>query len=236
MSAIPAECFALHIQDADQPSNLLADLLSLAHQAIGQLDRDGKRAAVGRLRGNGPGISFRQAVEQWEREHPVKLAYPFEANERVGGAVWPGTLINPSFSDVSPSKGTSRGGGMMKLRWETRADDLPMHSHEHSDRCIIVLDGRGFFHVTDQQADEFTGDLVRTVAARERDVFVFKRGTVHTFSTTDHPMVLLSCHLPFIPLDDPKQYVLPKVNWTAKACLHSDSACMVTLDGWAGLA
>lgn len=225
MTAIPADCFALCLQDADQPSSFLADLLSLAHQAVDQLDRDGKRAAVGRLRGNGPGISFRRAVDHWEREHPIHLAYPFEDNDRVGGAVWPEELAAPSSQDA-----------VMKLRWETRANDLPMHSHERSDRCIIVLEGRGFFHVTDEHADAFTGDSVRTVAARERDVFVFKRGTVHTFSTTDHPMVLLSCHLPFIPLDDPRQYVLPKVNWTAKMRLHPDSACMVTLDGWAGLA
>ena len=204
---------------------MLAELLSLAHQSVDQLDKAGKRAAVGRLRGTGPGVSFQQAVDRWEREHPITLAYPFEENDRVGGAVWPGMLAEAFSTDA-----------MMKLRWETRADDLPMHSHEHSDRCIIVLEGRGFFHVTEERADCFTGDTVRTVAARERDVFVFKRGTVHTFSTTDHPMVLLSCHLPFIPLDDPKQYALPKVNWTAKARLLPDSACMVMLDGWAGLA
>lgn len=186
MTAIPADSSVLRLAAPQHPSSLLADLLALAHQAVDRLNGAGKRAAVGRLRGTGPGVSFRQMVDAWERQHPVELAYPFEENNRVGGAVWPGTLANPSSRDA-----------MMKLRWESRANDLPMHSHEHSDRCIIVLEGRGFFHVAEEQVDRFTGETVQTVAARERDVFVFSRGVVHTFSTFEQPMVLLSCHLPF---------------------------------------
>lgn len=124
----------------------------------------------------------------------------------------------------------------MKLRWETRADDLPMHCHGHSDRCIVVLEGRGFFHVTDETIDGFTGRSVRTVAARERDVFVFTRGVVHTFSTAEHPMVLLSCHLPFIDPADPKQYTLPEVLWTPGEALRNVSDQIVTLDGWSVIA
>lgn len=164
----------------------------------------GPMASVARLRGTGPGVSFRRLVEVLEADHPVELKYPFEANERVGGAIWPGTLVD----EHAPHS-------LMKLRWEARADDLPMHSHEHSDRCIIVLNGRGFFHVSREPVEGFTGTGVRTIAARERDVFVFRRGTVHTFSTCEEPMELLSCHLPFIPLDDPRQYTLPQTRWVA---------------------
>jgi len=60
------------------------------------------------------------------------------------------------------------------------------------------------------------------IAARERDVFIFTRGVVHTFSTTDQPMVLLSCHLPFIHLDDARQYTLPPVRWTAHSHPHEN--------------
>jgi quercetin dioxygenase-like cupin family protein len=219
------ETLPLHL--ADPRTNLLGDLLGLAERSVHQLRHStpsGRGAAVARLRGSGPGISFKRAVDAWEAEHPVELRYPFEANPRVGGAVWPGTLIEPGSTSA-----------MMKLRWETQASDLPMHTHEHSDRCIIVLEGRGFFHVTDGSVNEFTGRSVRTVAARERDVFVFTRGVVHTFSTTEHPMVLLSCHLPFIDPADPRQYTLPAVRWTAAEALRNAGDRHVSLSGWASL-
>jgi mannose-6-phosphate isomerase-like protein (cupin superfamily) len=102
-----------------------------------------------------------------------------------------------------------------KLRWESKATDLPMHVHDHSDRFIIVHKGRGFFHVTGESADEFTGRKVRSIPARERDIFIFSRGVIHTFSTDSEPMVLLSCQLPFLPFDHPDQYRLPRVRWVA---------------------
>ena len=206
----------------DHSNDLPSQLLRMAQQSIDRLKNQGDRAAVGRLRGCGPGVSFRAAVEAWEREHPAELVYPFEANERVGGAIWP----------ISPPPKSSGGGGVMKLRWESRAIDLPMHSHEHSDRCIIVLEGRGFYHVSGETVDGFSGQGVRTVAARERDVFVFRRGVVHTFSTFEHPMVLLSCHLPFIPLDDARQYELPGIRWIASERLYATNGHPVQLGGW----
>ena len=215
---------ALEVSLDDPSTHLLSQILTLGERAIEQLKHRGERAAVARLRGSGPGVSFRQAVETWEAQHPIELAYPFEDNDRVGGAIWPGTLTDPGSSNA-----------MMKLRWESRANDLPMHSHEHSDRCIIVLEGRGFFHVSDEQVDRFTGEAVKTTAARERDVFVFTRGVVHTFSTFDYPMVLLSCHLPFINLDDSRQYVLPRSRWSAAERLSSRNPSEVMVNGWAEL-
>jgi len=46
---------------------------------------------------------------------------------------------------------------------------------------------------------------------------VFRRGLVHTFSTDEHPMTLLSVQLPLIAFDDPDQYRLPGTRWTAAA-------------------
>jgi len=37
---------------------------------------------------------------------------------------------------------------------------------------------------------------------------MFRRGVVHTFSTAEHSLTLLSYHQPFIELDDPEQYML----------------------------
>lgn len=209
--------------DHSSGNGTLSALLELASQAIARLQANTQQggAAVARLRGNGPGVSFRQTVSRLEAEHPIELIYPFEGNDRVGGAAWPSVLGDTGDQNV-----------VMKLRWERQANDLPMHTHQHSDRCIIVLEGRGFFHVTGEPHPSFSGPGVQTIAARERDVFIFTRGVVHTFSTFDDPMVLLSCHLPYIPLNDPRQYTLPAIRWTA--CEHLDSTVShkIILDGW----
>ena len=180
---------------------------------------DSRCAALGRIRGTGRGVSFSRLVSQLEAEHPIELRYPFEGSTQVGGAVWRGDeLIHPDYTDA-----------LAKLHWKPGAVDLPMHTHEHSDRLIIVLEGRGYFHVTDEPIGAFTGTAVRTVPARERDVFAFTRGVVHTFSTTGHGMTLLSCQLPFLPFDDPRQYRLPQLRWTAME--HpTDTGAIVAVD------
>jgi len=204
---------------------VLAALIDLSQQAVARLtEQPGAAAAMTHLRGTGPGVSFKAAINILEAEHPVELVYPFEENVRVGGAAWPFSLLQDQTENM-----------IMKLRWEPQAHDLPMHTHEHSDRCIFVLEGRGFFHVSDEPVDAFTGSNVRTIAARERDVFVFRRGVVHTFSTFDSPMVLLSCHLPYIPLDDPRQYTLPATQWIAGRCLDHTQSEVVILNGWTQL-
>lgn len=198
----------------DKPAGLqvLAGLLAMAEEAVealnAQLNEGGAAspgAVVGRLRGTGRGVSFSQLIAELEREHPLELKAPFEGSDRVSGAVWVASELIPGGPRAS----------LAKLRWADRALDLPMHVHEHSDRFIIVHEGRGFFHVSDEPVDQFTGRSVRSIPARERDVFLFARGMVHTFSTDAEPMTLLSCQLPFISFDDPRQYRLPAVRWTA---------------------
>ena len=194
-------------------TRILAGLVRLAEQAV-----DGLRTAqevasgpcpaavLGRIRGTGRGVSFGTLVAELERTHPLSLAYPFEGSDRVGGAYW-------SAGEILRVKATA---AVAKLRWDSRATDLPMHVHDNSDRFIVVLDGRGMFHVSDESAEEFSGTRVRSVPAKPRDVFLFTRGTVHTFSTEAEPMTLLSCQLPFVAFDDPGQYRLPSVRWTAR--------------------
>ncbi len=183
------------------------DLLLAAQKAIGTLRSrsTSPSAALGRIRGTGRGVSFSRLVAKLEADHPIELRFPFEGSEHVGGAVWRSDqIIDPERRDA-----------LAKLHWKPGALDLPMHTHEHSDRLIIVLEGRGYFHVTDEPIEAFTGTAVRTVPARERDVFAFTRGVVHTFSTADTGMTLLSCQLPFLPFDDPRQYTLPSKLWKA---------------------
>jgi hypothetical protein len=210
--------------------DVLAAVLGWAQTLVGRLHQEANctpTALLGRLRGNRRDLHFSELVAKLEADHPVTMQSPFEGSDRVSGAVW-------VAKDML--QGHHADGSLAKLLWDAHADDLPMHVHDFSDRCIIVHSGRGYFHVTDESADAFTGTRVRTIPARERDVFLFTRGVVHTFSTADHAMTLLSCQLPYLSFDDPKQYRLPKVLWTAKT--HSDTykAEIATDSTWARLA
>ena len=208
--ALTIEGLELHLPPAHSRTgiDILRALLDMAAKAVAglQAQSTGPAAAVGRMRGTGRGIHFRDLVAKLEADHPITLKAPFEDSELVAGAAW----------DVSLLGGGSSQGGLAKLRWSAGADDLPMHVHEHSDRFIIVDSGRGYFHVSNQDADRFDGSDVRTIPARERDVFLFTRGVVHTFSTADEPMTLLSCQLPYMAFDDPRQYRLPGFKWIAR--------------------
>lgn len=99
----------------------------------------------------------------------------------MGGAVWSGRELLHSGEPAA----------LAKLHWLAGASVFPMHSHPQSDRFIVVLRGRGYFQYPDQTLGDFDGSSVRTIAARERDVFPFTRGTVDTFSTTDSELALL---------------------------------------------
>lgn len=210
--ALPPICLKLPAHQEMRGCDVLAGVLGMAESVIAELHRVrqsgglARLAAVGRLRGTGRGIHFRDLTARLEAEHPIELKSPFEASDLVAGAVWEGA------SNLGPK----HTGALAKLRWSAGADDLPMHVHEFSDRFIVVHQGRGFFHVSDQSIGDFDGSDVRSIPARERDVFIFTRGVVHTFSTLDHPMTLLSCQLPSIAFDDPKQYRLPAYRWIAR--------------------
>lgn len=233
-SAVWMDGLRLSLHDDERPlgTRVLDGLSAMAERAVAGLNRDasGRQtvALVSRLRGTGRGASSTRLFAEMERAHPVVLRSPFEGSDRVSGAVW----------NVGEILGNGRTCAVAKLRWEAGADDLPMHVHDHSDRFIIVASGRGYFHVSDEPFDEFTSEGVRTVPARERDVFLFSRGVMHTFSTDSEPMVLLSCQLPFLPFDDPRQYRLPVHRWTAAehredgpATIGCDAAWTV-LGGW----
>jgi mannose-6-phosphate isomerase-like protein (cupin superfamily) len=92
---------------------------------------------------------------------------------------------------------------------------LTEHAHECSDRVLFVISGKGVFHVSDEPVEPvepveaFRGEDVQSIPVARRDVVAFRRGVVHTFSTLAEPMVLLSFHRPFVPLDDPRQFTLP---------------------------
>jgi quercetin dioxygenase-like cupin family protein len=208
----------LYLAPSSTGREVLSGLLALARSGVSLLTPESP-ALVGRVRGLGPGVSFSGQVQILERDHPVDLVFPFEDSAHVGGAAWRASeLLGPDHRD-----------GIAKLRWLPDARDLPMHAHP-TNRFIVVLDGRGFYHCSEQSVETFDGSSVRTIAARAGDVFIFGRGVVHTFSTIEHAMTLLSCHLPFLPLDDPAQYTLPHFRWTATE--HFNAIPSMVVEGW----
>lgn len=207
----------------------LAALLRLASESLEKAKaatRGERFAAVTRLRGTGRGIHFSNLVAALEAEHPLTLVSPFEDSDLVAGGVWDGNVLI----------GGNCKAALAKLRWSAGADDLPMHVHDFSDRFIIVHEGRGFFHVSDQGFDEFDGSDVRSIPAHERDVFIFTRGVVHTFSTLDQPMTLLSCRLRYVAFDDPDQFRIPAHRWIARDNPERAVPCVACDPAWTVLA
>ncbi len=165
---------------------------------LAKRDGDARGAAVGAVRGTGPGVSFGALVAALEREEPRVMQAPFENTASISGAVW------ESASLIGPDDRSA----LLKLRFEKGTDELPLHAHLASDRVIFVLGGRGFFHVSPEPIEAGSDRSIQSIAVRPRDALVFTRGVVHTFSTPTEPLELLSFHEPFIPLDDPDQYTV----------------------------
>ena len=85
--------------------------------------------------------------------------------------------------------------GILLVRFQknTGIEKLGLHQHNHSDRQIVVLDGSGTFHygIDRQEVSVGTGIYLQ-----------FPRGTIHTFTTKDEDMTVLSIHRPFVSLED----------------------------------
>lgn len=226
--AIPFPTAGSTESDSSGPSGreILTAMFNIARDGLDILRREsGGRPSVsiGNVRGTGRGVSLSRAIEVLEGTYPIELSYPFEGSDRVGGAAWVGRYL------IGPDEPAA----LAKLHWLPGADDLPMHIHPFSDRFIVVLKGRGYFHYTQQSLVDFDGSSVQTIAARERDVFVFSRGTVHTFSTAESDLVLLSCQLPYLPFDHPEQYRLPAHRWTAQSA--SFDRAQISFGRWSRL-
>ena len=173
-------------------TNPLSTLLRLAHAAFGLLEeRPDDRALLSQVRGSDLGLSFRAMVREVFEQYPRSMESPFEGSHHVGGSAWhPGDLGEDRI-------------GFLRLRFSPHTVDLPLHTHDTSHRFITVLRGRGRFHTI----DPITG-RESFVVVRERDALLFRAGTIHTFTTDENPLELLSFHDPFLPLSDPLQYTL----------------------------
>ncbi len=154
-------------------------------------------ALMTRVRGTGPGVSFGRVVSALTSAS-VGWVCPFEGCMTARGSVLLGSeLARPGRTDA-----------FLILALAPHTRDLPLHTHDDSDRFIFAVDGRGFFHSSPDPLEAGPSRRLRTVAVRDRDALMFRRGTVHTFSTDEHPLTLLSYHSPYIPLADERQYTL----------------------------
>ncbi|MCR9294080.1 MAG: cupin domain-containing protein [bacterium] len=127
------------------------------------------------------------SLEEFASCYPVHLQSPFEDVAAIAGGIW---------------QLSSRSDALLKLVFQPWTQDLPIHSHDYSERVIFVLDGRADFVVADQHG------ATSEVKVSRGDVLVFFRGTKHTFRTAENQLVLMSYHSPFIELDDPRQFRL----------------------------
>ena len=191
----------------------LEALLDFAAQVRDHALAQSPTAVLSRVRGTGPGVSFGRLVHALENRHPIRLDRPFEGTDSIAGGVW----------DPAEIFGLDTNSAIVKLQFDKGTDRLPLHVHEHTDRVIFVVEGRGFFHVSSQCQETFDGADVHSVPIRTRDVLAFTRGVVHTFSCPDEPLVLLSCHFPFVPLDAPDQYTIPKHHVCPADLVHGES-------------
>lgn len=196
------------VNDSRSALGLLFDFMRDVMRA-GQefIDSNGGKSTyfVGRLEGD----SFLNLTEL-ERiinsDYGLKLSSPFEGCDNISGDVWRGDEL----------LGREERDAVVKLKFDSRAVDLPSHIHSASDRVLIEYEGEGFFHPSLRDFESHENAQMETVPIRQGDVICFPKGLIHTFSTLTSEMGDYSYHLPFIEMDDPLQYTMTREVWYPK--------------------
>lgn len=165
---------------------------------------DGRACFVGQLPGWIEGAKLRAFMHRVELQHPIRPEAPFEGTARIAGAAW---LASGELGDDADD-------GIAKLCFAPNTANLPLHTHEQSERFIFCLQGRGTFHYCRTPLDEFDGSGTREVPIRTGSFVLFSRKVLHTFSSSRPGMVLISYQAPSLAFDDPDQYTLPPSNWS----------------------
>lgn len=131
-------------------------------------------------------------VRALHEEYPLEMESPFEEVDNISGGVWRASEI--------------LGGddALLRLHFQKQTLNLPLHSHDHSDRVIFVAQGCGVFeHLFDSE-----GRQRHSIEIDAGDALVFSRGTIHSFRTFESDLHLLSYHSPYVDLSDERQYSL----------------------------
>lgn len=168
---------------------------------------DGRACFVGQLPGWIEGAKLRDFMHRVELEHPIRPEAPFEGTQRIAGAAW---LAKRHLGENSDD-------GIAKLCFAPNTANLPLHTHEQSERFIFCLQGRGMFHYSRSSSDEFDGSKTREAPIRAGSFVLFSRQVLHTFSSCRPGMVLISYQAPSLAFNDPNQYTLPETEWTLQS-------------------
>ena len=111
--------------------DVLSALLASAHTTFDEIRRgcpDRRVAAMGTVRGTGPGVSFAELAGILERDHPVELRYPFEGSEHVGGAAGRRYGAIAALRDFGTTRGRENSGTRRQIYGAgavaARADDV----------------------------------------------------------------------------------------------------------------
>ncbi|HBE72123.1 MAG TPA: hypothetical protein DDW52_28635 [Planctomycetaceae bacterium] len=129
-------------------------------------------------------------------DYPLALESPFEEVETIAGGIWKASNV------------LAGDDAILRLSFKPGTVDLPLHSHDHSDRIVFVVEGEGTFEVLSEQSNP----SVTAIQVSRGQVLVFPRGTVHSFRTPSKGLELISYHSPFIELDDPMQFTVLETN------------------------
>lgn len=207
-----AVCFEEHVRaEGETPHGRgqghLAALFMLARRSVAWLRSTAQHfdvpVAFGRIATGRPTESH--ALESLlEAEYRFPLASPFEGCDSIAGGLCSGKRILGVESDDA----------LAKLKFLPQTIELPIHTHEHSDRFIIIGNGEGTFYYSTGDLESFDGTHVLPVRVSRGDVVVFLQNVLHTFGAGSSGLTLFSYHAPEIAFDDPRQYSLPKVLWS----------------------
>lgn len=191
-------------------SGALARFFAVARRVLAEVAAEINSARLGNrsfLAGHADDLGLRfYDVEDILSNYPLRLISPFEDTASIAGGLWSGrTLFGPAYDDA-----------LAKLRFSSGTLELPIHTHDYSDRFIAVAAGCGRFWWSQAPRDKFDGCGVESMPVRVGDVLVFTRGLLHTFSAPTDDLLLLSFHSPEIPFNDPRQFTLSKTLWTPR--------------------
>jgi len=133
-------------------------------------------------------------------EFPLELKSPFESCDDIEGNYWKESeYLNRESEDA-----------ILHIKWHQGAIDLPSHVHRNSDRVIMLFQGEGSFYYNFDKFEDHQNLHMQKLKLQQGDILCFPKDFVHSFSSEDSDMELLSYHSPFVELDDPKQYDVTK--------------------------
>lgn len=143
--------------------------------------------------GSSPVVRFGRTAGRFRIEVPQNVSWGFEGNPRIAGGVW---------GDPVPEVDNA----LVYLQFSAGVGDLPLHLHEHSERCIFVHEGTALFHFIPPDCNM---NELRSVVVEKGDVLAFSRGLIHTFSAPTDDAILCSFHSPYIEIGNPRQWSIP---------------------------